>query len=69
MEENLCKSVKSVGQNLPTKKNLREEKLSGEKIKKRTSFKDLHASSIYYKRNYFLYQMNARLKKQLHFWS
>ena len=68
-EEYLCISVKSVGQNLPTKKNLREEKLSGEKQKKRTSFKDLHASSIYYKRNYFLYQMNARLKKQLHFWS
>jgi hypothetical protein len=33
-EENLCISVKSVGQNLPTKKNLREEKLSGEKQKK-----------------------------------
>ena len=32
--KNLCKSVKSVGQDPPTKKNLREEKLSGEKNKK-----------------------------------
>ena len=55
--------------NLWDKKQLsvRRTKLSGEKQKKRTSFRDLHASFIYYKRNYFLYQMNARLKKQLHF--
>ena len=65
-EENLWRSVKSVGRKTII---CEKKKLSGEKIKKRTSFRDLHASFIYYKRNYFLYQMNARLKKQLHFWS
>lgn len=61
-------SVKSVGQNNPhEEKSARRKTQRRNKIKKRTSFKDLHASSIYYKRNYFLYQMNARLKKQLHF--